>query len=1065
MSFELLNQLANHPKTDDGIEYPTIDGGLFDIAFAVSAHNNDVQGGMVNTKMDADYDFDSEKDHLAEGLSPESAKTFKEGRYFNKDEAIRARNNFMKTDYLNSTAVSKGFSGEVGLALGTIADWTTLLGAGGAALGYRAATATRAAYNVGRAARAISQSERVGAIAETVAKNASASIGFDATATGAQIMQNRASVDDLDDTIVTGLAVTGLFSAPFLVKDFKALGAVQRATLDSMAEGANPMKEMRQGHDAYQTVRQDADEAFKNSAYEKEETFAHKFAAPSRHSQTTNTEIEEINAWGNQLFQDPTYLRSDVGNKVQAITADVDADKWVMSLEGELGEKLHAGKKAFLESPEGKAWRKKNGISWWDTVLDHPINEKLAYDIHRHLTSGLPIESLPAGMRDMAEVLDSVTERTLKQMKLYGVDGAEGLAHERGHMRRIHDDQAYRDLLHSFGDVKVGEEVLTKSLTEAIVRGSGGRIRGALGRRLSLILQHRVLALGDDKMALESILTSPKTFYKEAVEFLGNEKDALQMTREAFAAPEWELGDRAKYKAGDTGNDTMLKHKIPMDLSTPIGHGKVNKWGDEMRVSDLMDTNAFTLTHKYIRRGMGNAALAKRGLKSVEDVDNLLAQLRSASKFAKNGQKTEEAIQRMEEGIRRIRGVGAIEEVSGARAKAAVISSILGQWATGVGLGGSAISAMSELARVVNRVGFKSILDNIPALRNPLDKKLLNEFKEFGTYYANTRLMGQFSHLEDFGSNAIGASGALASRAAQAALKFSGMALLDKTSREAALIGWARDIERQIVTGKRATKGFRLSEMGWKPEVFDKISGYVKKHGMNLTDWRLPDGRIDHQTVDAFTSGGHKVVSENITRMLSGESTRFIDGSVASMLLQFRKMVYATYNKSLVRSLSQFDAITASNALAGLMGAVLVGSMRTAVKTAGMSDRERKEYMKKFDLLYAMQNDDGNFAQAVIGTLSYTPSGGPLGELTAMFGSMFFGVDLRGRHQSGPQTILQSPALQLTENLGRLIGGVAISPFQDDPNYKDMVSRAQAITPLQNWYGIPLLKNSIVKED
>lgn len=1069
MNFDVLKELATPVEgTEGAVQLPYMrDGGAVEVATAFAKHNWQTSIEYDSFKKDADFDFDAEKDKLAEGLSETSARIFKNGGYTNREDAMRNLRNFQKADYLTRSAAEGGWKPMAGMVLGHMADWTLLTGAGASVTALKTLNNSRKlASAMDKLAKAGASAKQV-AIADAAVKGTVGSVAFDAGMMGPQMAQGRADWEEAEDAIFTGLVFTGLVGGPMALRNIKAATELREAGLAALDSGANPIREITKAHGEVDAVRKAADEYLKDTAYQKLDSVAMKAELPSRFSQTTNTELESVNEMGRKLFQDPTYLRTDTKENIQSITADVEADKWTYSVEGLLGEKLAAGREAFLASPEGKAWAQKNGISWWDRTLSKPVNDKMAYDIHRHLSAGGRIEDLPVGLREMAQAMDEATETTFNQMKRFGVEGTQELEHVAGHMRRLHDDQAYRDVIHSFGDVKVGEEALTKAMTESIVKGAvkeGAEITPALARRLALIVQHRVLALGSDKMALEGILSSPNTFYKEAKEFLKDDKQALKLTQEAFGNPKWAPGDRAKRMGSESDKDTMLRRRIPMDLSVAIGHGKVNKWGDELRMSDLMITDAFELTHRYVRRGMGNAALAKSGLKSLEDIDNFIAKAQQEAKFAKDGQKAADAITRLQEGIRRIQGVGAVEEITGAQAKAATIMAMLGRHATGVGLGGAAIAGLSELARVINRTGFRTIINMVPALRETSDKKLLDAFKEYGLYYGNSRLMGSFSHLEDFGSNTLSTAGALASQSAQAALKFSGLSLMDQMTRQAALIGWARQIERQVVQGKRGAKGFRLSEMGWKPEVSEKISSYIKQHGFDMDNWRTADGRIDYGTIEEFTSGGHKVISENVTRMFSGESNAVVDGPIGSMFLQFRKIVYATYNKSLIRGLSQVDAITASNLVAGLAGAIAVNEMRTAVKSAGMSEKERKEYMKKWNLRYAMTHDDGDLAQAFVGTMSYTPAGGPFAEATALLSSMLFGVDLRGRHQSGPQTIFQSPSIQLLENMTRTAGGLVTAPFKDDPDYDDMQRRAKAIIPLQNWYAVPLIANSLSED-
>lgn len=1065
MNYNVMKEISvPSAKVEGMIEVPFLsDNGFMKTAtaFAVENYKYAVQGGMSTP--DHEYEFDKEKDKLAEGLSEANARIFKNGNYSSHEEAMRNLGYFQRSEYLTKSAVEQGWDGMAGMVVGQMADWTVLLG------GLGSIGALKMANNSRKLMAGMDKLSKAGATAGQVkaadlaVKGTAGSLAFDAGMMAPRVVEGRADAQEVEDSILMGLAFTGAVGGALSLRSIARSNEMFNTSTRLLNEGRNPLGDLQQAGREVDSVRKDADAVLADpmsTQYIKPEGRADKLAAPSRHSMTSNTEVESVNELSNRLFQDPTYQRTNVKENIQAITADVEADKWTYSVEGELGEALYKGRKAFFKTPEGKAWRRQNGISVLDRVLSKPINDRLGYDIHRRLYMGERIEDMPAGMREMAQAIDTAHRKTFEQMKRYGVLGTEDLDHVTGHMRRMHDDQAYRDLAHSYGDIRVGEEAITSSLSEAIFRGAakeGKAMTQALSRRLALILQHRVMAVGEDKMALEHFLTSPNVFYKEALDHLKNTADAEALTREAFGAPTWKPGEAAAKQKSDSNKYTMLRRRIPMDLSTPVPNKK-NKWGEDFMVGDLMVTDAFELTHRYTRRGMGAAALAKQGLNSPEAIEQMMSKLRSDAKLVTDGQKAKDALIRLEEGIRRIQGVGAMEEVTGATAKLAAISAMLGKHAIGTALGGSGIAAMGELARVVNRTGFKALLDMLPALRNASDKELLEMFKEFGYYYGNSRMLAYFSHIEDFGSNAMGKMGALASQSAQTALRFSGLSMIDQLSRQSALIGWARRLEKQVKAGTVSPKDFRLSEMGWKPETFEAISGYIKAHGMKMDNWRLPDGRQDLETIEKFTSGAHKVVSENITRMQAGESNAFVDGPVGSMFLQFRKIVYATYNKSLVRGLSQPDSIAASNLVAGIIGALIVNEMRNAAKTAGMDEQRRDEYMKKYSLRYAMMND-GELLQPVTATLSYTPEFGPLLELLSLFSSQFFGIDVRGRHQSGPQAIFQVPSLQLAENMLRTTGGLAASPFSDEADWDDIKRRGQAVTTLQNWYLTPAIMN------
>lgn len=66
--------------------------------------------------------------------------------------------------------------------------------------------------------------------------------------------------------------------------------------------------------------------------------------------------------------------------------------------------------------------------------------------------------------------------------------------------------------------------------------------------------------------------------------------------------------------------------------------------------------------------------------------------------------------------------------------------------------------------------------------------------------------------------------------------------------------------------------------------------------------------------------------------------------------------------------------------------------------------------------------------------------------------------------QQSPETFLQTPSIQLAENLMRGSAGLVMAPFQEDPNWKDIGRRMRAVTTAQNWYLMHPVVNILSEE-
>lgn len=1041
--------------------------GMWETAAAVAQANFQHTSRGVANQFDPNYDFNNVKEEMGGKLTnPEYQRIFKNADVHSQEEADNLYAYFENMEYITKKAGAEGTASTVGLVLGHVADSAIIPGIGGAYAVGKAFKGLGAATGAYRAMRGVGATAGEARFAVKAGGLAAESIGFDVGYTVPKMMADQNDMQNLQDNLAIGLAVTSgmVVAAPAMKAVATGAGDLISATTRAVANGNNPINVFSNSAAQVRQANQAARHATANPGdeiYVKEEAAAHGLQAPSRFSQTYGSESQTLNDAQARLFTDSTTGKTDVDMHIQATAADNDVDKWVSSTLYGLGEDLTKDQKAFLKSAEGKVWKQKYGVSTWDRVLHKPIADRMGYQIHRAMATGT-VDQLPVGLQKMAEKINKAQKDTFEMMKRYGVKGTENLDHADNYIARLHDPDEYIKLMrHNGRDVKAGEAHVLDILEESIFRGAaqaGAPMARPLARRIAYILQHRVLAQGKDKFALEEFLTSPNAMYRHSKAHGLSDADALDLTRQAFNDVTWNPGQAAKKSnpgASSKNNFVRLRHRIPMDLSVKV-QGMVNKWGDEFQVSDLMVNDAFGTTGRYVRRGMGNAAMAKRGWKSPDEIEAMLSKVREEMKYAANREKAATQMLRFENGINRIMGTTAFEETTGAMSRLAMVSGILGKHSTGVMLGGAGIAALGEVAKVVNRTGFKAILDLVPALRNADDKKLLEQMREYGYYIGNSRMFSRFDHIEDYGTNAFGVAGALATQSAQATLRFSGLSLIDKMSRQAALIGFTNKLVKQIRKGRVNSRDFKLSEMGWKPATFDKIKAHIRAHGMNMDDWRLPNGHQDLETIEAFTSGAHKVVSENVTRPFHGETNDFIDGPVGSMFLQFRKILYQTYNKALIKGLAHRDAIAATNLVAGLFSALFVSELRSAAKTAGMDEKEKDEYYNKYNLRHAIMNE-GDLMQAFVHTMSYSAEFGGSMEALSLFSGPVLGVELSGRSTSVQDTIFSAPSLSLAENILRSGGHVISSPFTDEPDWEDARRRAWASTTAHNWYLFPYI--------
>ena len=381
-----------------------------------------------------------------------------------------------------------------------------------------------------------------------------------------------------------------------------------------------------------------------------------------------------------------------------------------------------------------------------------------------------------------------------------------------------------------------------------------------------------------------------------------------------------------------------------------------------------------------------------------------------------------------------------------------------------------------ELANVLAMGGWRATLQHVPEMTKAFGRgssgrlvdELSDELEMVISGTGSDRLVRGFSNrLDDMG--------AIEARGFQTADKLlrHGKGITSDISAMSTTNMFLQRLTSRIISQKFLNIAFgtqkmtakKLATIGLDQADVDKISGLIKKHAkwedgalgkkirkFNIDDWNDPE------TEALFSIAVRRLATRIIQENDIGGMHQWMTTPIGKILGQFRAFQINAYEKQLLYGLHMRDWETFNAWSIGLF----IGGLKYAgiqhLRTVGMNDKDREEFLEK-------RMDPSAWAAGAfqaLGASSLIPTAVdtamiPLGQ------EQWFGY---GRNtQMGSDIVSGNPTVDNVDKLFGGIGGIVGSlTHSDDDVTKGDVKRATGAAPWQNYFAIQAIQNALTQD-
>lgn len=609
---------------------------------------------------------------------------------------------------------------------------------------------------------------------------------------------------------------------------------------------------------------------------------------------------------------------------------------------------------------EYRAWLKRQGkggmLGAHTGVLEQEFNSALRLEMEaRWNTRNLSADEIKAldaerwkttdpEVKRAADALDSGNQKALDLMKEYKVLGAEGLSDiSRGYVPRRMNGKYLQDLhrtnpavytqiekalgrrfFDSFTamqkaliaagekDIKPISEAKAATIAQGMMRRAIDRASGMDGSTIGLL----------DRAARDEIRT--------ILESKGMDFTDIEHT--------FKLMDK---RLGSKSGSNRLKGRMEVDIASPVELED----GSKFALTDLFDNDLNKLMYSYAEEMSGRIALARQGITSDNDFEQLLNAVKNENK----SENVAEDIQLLRDMYstmlgRPLQGQGQSK-----------IAQILTQLNPLQSLGQVGWAQASESSLAVARLGIGAMMKSIPMAARLIvgarkgmlsadDALILKDIEALNgpvgefwrTHRPSTDVMerlnkdGQIAHTAD--------------RLLKAGQHLNGyisfmhqiMEAQLKTTAVLATRQFAKEIQAGVLTK-------RIADAGWTKDSMAAVKRQLDQHAvfergelkdLNVSAW------TDRNAVDDFARNIERLSGQLIQRDYAGESASWMHKDMGRLLLSLRGYSVRAFNKQLVRNVQIGDAIAAQSVALGLAFSSLSYTAKMYTMSAMREDRE-----------------------------------------------------------------------------------------------------------------------------
>lgn len=514
------------------------------------------------------------------------------------------------------------------------------------------------------------------------------------------------------------------------------------------------------------------------------------------------------------------------------------------------------------------------------------IEQDVKLELYRreNLTrQGRPIsyEDVPQRIKEMADSLDALHARALKEMKAAGVEGAEDLLQKAGWHHREWNSMAIADMTSKFvragQSAEVAHQSVVKLLAKSMQKANGWDSQIAYDVAASTI--NRSIRKG---MFEDSILNGAAD---EGT--LKQIRDILREDGVTGARAERVL-DALRTKTDDAGKAGFMQHRVDLDYDTST---MLN--GERISVTDLIDNRLTASVDKYLDGVSTQVALARKGLTKRSDIAKLREELMADTPHAQR----EEASQLFD---------NIMNHMSGLPAGTAVPKAFrhMQGYNRMITLGNSGLWQTTEYATPMAKFGalkaIKYAIAEAPMFKSMLataakDKRTSSHLKDILTRHSehNLRLRPYVQRFEDNFVIAPEDKLSLASQQGQQLVPYIN-AMKFIHGHQARMTSNLIMNRLEMAAGGDAKALEAMAKYGLSGQVMDKLRGSFQAHKFDVDKW---GDDVWAEVRPAFA----KMMDESVLHARLGDLPAFaVFDPVGKFMMMYRSFMLTSHNKILL---------------------------------------------------------------------------------------------------------------------------------------------------------------------
>jgi hypothetical protein len=553
-------------------------------------------------------------------------------------------------------------------------------------------------------------------------------------------------------------------------------------------------------------------------------------------------------------------------------------------------------------------------------------------------------------------------------LELPSVKGFETYRPLKNYLTRVYDHLKIQELTDKFGTS--GIQRLIRGSIESAMQKAGKAIDDLALDKLSYwhLKKLRSHAVGGNALEMRKLSGEDREGLRE---LLGDVEQGAGLSTEQID----DILDMLEKPQEGTIN--RAKHRLVLDHGFSMGLKSKDGAVEQVSINQLYKRNAGELFNSYTRQISGAIAMARKGYRTAGEFEAEIDRLAEhATALRERGiEYSESQLKRDQDNLRfmhdYIRG-NTLYGVNPGTASGSgwrLANALLGYNYVRV-MNQTGLAQIPELANIIGHVSLRTLANAIPSFRaitreakaGKLSDEFMDSIEDYTGLGASVMRDVPTNRYDDFGTTLdpqehkyLTRIEKLVDKGKRITSRISGMAQITDFSYRIAMPGEARNILESAM-GLKTPNMKRLKADGLDAVMLGRIKTQAEKYAqygegeftgkskvtnLNWDDWDDLEAAYAMQTA-IYRSSRRMVQATD-----AGDLNRLMAHPIGRVLLQFRSFVLVSWAKQLGYQVRMRDM----EAAVSIMGQLLLGSMvyyaQSQIRSAGMSDKDRKEYLEE----------------------------------------------------------------------------------------------------------------------